>query len=106
MSIGPNSKDSIGDLGLGRARKGREAIPIRPQVRRAAQKTEHPKDSVEVSGAAEELNRAFESSTNRELDLSPERLAEVLTRIQDGFYRRPEVRTAIAQRLARVLSSE
>jgi hypothetical protein len=58
---------------------------------------------VEISGAARELSGALEASSERVGGMEPDRLREILERIAEGYYERPEVKDQVLRKLAHEL---
>jgi hypothetical protein len=63
-------------------------------------------DRVELSQAARELQAQLGLDKVPLAELPPERLREVLDRLKQGYYDRPEVRDEVLQRLAGELGLE
>ena len=62
-------------------------------------------DAVVLSQAARQLNAGIGAEPVPAGELTPERLRRVLERVQQGFYRTPEVERATLERLAADLRS-
>jgi hypothetical protein len=103
MAVQPTQPDRIGGSNLGRARRTPEAATGQARVDRDGRRPVSTGDSIEISPAAEELHQVSANYEVGDSDLSPERLQQVLNRISQGFYLRPEVRAEVARRLANVI---
>jgi hypothetical protein len=103
MAVQPTQPDRIGGSGIGRARRTPGETP---ESARSDRGPRHPLplgDSIEISRTAEELHQVSSDFLAEASELSPERLQQVLNRIADGFYLRPEVRAEVARKLAKAL---
>jgi hypothetical protein len=103
MSVTPPGPGQIGGSGLRRSRQTSGETQIEDRARGAARSRPRSEDSIEISETAEELGQTSSASGPTGLDDATEWLPQVLTRISDGFYHRPEVRAEVARRLGRVL---
>jgi hypothetical protein len=103
MAVQPTQPDRIGRSGLGRARRTLGDAPESLKGDRAPRPPVQPEDSVQISSTAETLHQASSDFQTSDADLSPERLKQVLNRISNGFYQRPEVRAEVARKLANSL---
>lgn len=100
MNVNPTQPDPTPKSGTGRLRKTAPEVTTRPHERRTAHSVEAQKDAVEISAAAREISASIDSSDMGELGLTPERHREILDRIADSFYQRPDVREEVLRRLA------
>ena len=99
MNIHPTDSGSASRPGAGRLKKSsaspepRAGSTPRKRAARAA------RDNVEISDAAKQLLEATRSSGTTRSALSPDRMKQVLQRITNGFYNRPEIREAMLREL-------
>jgi hypothetical protein len=100
MNVNPTQPDPTPKSGTGRLRRAAPEPTARPSERRTTRSVEAQKDAIEISDAAREISASFDSSDIGELGLTPERQREILDRIADGFYQRPDVREEVLRRLA------
>jgi hypothetical protein len=99
MSIIPTDPGSVDRPSIGRLRR----LPVRA-MGEPKRHTDQPKgpdktDQVEISQGARRLLEANELPSGGSAELTPEQLREVLDRIAEGFYDRPEVRDRVIRRL-------
>ena len=104
MAVQPTQPDRIGGSNVGRARRSPESPQDRDRVDRGAPRATAKGDSIEISTAAGQIQPVSSDYDLGESDLSPERLQQVLARVSEGFYLRPEVRAEVARKLAKVLA--
>ncbi len=99
MNVNPTQPDPTSRPGAGRLRRTAPEPIARPPERRDAQPVGAQKDAVEISEAAREFSASIEPIDAGEPGLTQERQREILDRIAQGFYRRPEVRGEVLRRL-------
>jgi hypothetical protein len=98
MKIDPSNSGPAQESGPGRL--GEAAPPRNPRKGTAPtpEPVSPPADRVELSAAARELQR--QASMDPAAVIDPARLREVVSRLAEGFYDRPEVRREVVRRLA------
>ena len=99
MNVDPTQPDPTSRPGTGRLRRTIPQPIARQPESRTAQSVESRKDSVESPSRRGTSSRRSGRRTRTSWD-SPERQREILQRIAQGFYRRPEVRDEVLRRLA------
>ena len=80
----------------GRARDVAATTPVRPGANPVAPTDETPVDRVELSQAARELNARIESGADAG-GLSAERIRQLATRVQSGYYDRADTVDRVLQ---------
>lgn len=108
MHTGPLQNDAVAQVnGVGAAEGGKQAAEQR-QASEAGDRVEiseaaraaFSKGQQQVTGLAQARN-----ALNELPGLSEERAAEIRTRLEEGYYTRPEVSAKLAERLAADLTS-
>jgi hypothetical protein len=106
MNVRPTEPGQPQKPGPGRLRESPAGSPARP-VEKAPLPPEAPaRDRVELSEAARELQAQLGLDKIPVAELPPQRLREILDRLKQGYYDRPEVRDELLQRLAGDLGIE
>ena len=106
MAVQPTQPERIGNrAGLGRARRTLSEPLESLKGDRISRPPVRPEDSVQISSTAETLHQASSDFQSSDADLSPERLQQVLNRISNGFYQRPEVRAEVARKIAQAFGN-
>src|SRR5262249_21200113 len=99
MNIRPTQPGQTPAASADRLRDARPSAPSTPDDRPGLAPDGARADRAEVSTAARQLHdRLAPGSAARELP--PERLAQILDRLSEGHYDRPDVRDAVLNRLA------
>ena len=80
----------------GRAREILATVPAKPGVNPAGATDETPVDRVELSTAARELNARLENGQEAG-GLSAERIRQLATRVQNGYYDRADTIDRVLQ---------
>lgn len=106
MNLNPTIPDPAQRPGAQRLRRSSHEPPARPSADTPPPLERDPKDAIEISPAAREIQGTMAHPDSSEIDLPPERLREILDRIRQGFYEQPEVRDALLRRLAQDLGVE
>lgn len=91
------------DSTSGPRRKRTETLPADSVLTGASRKLPEAilqPDRAEISGIARDLVHATHTERPEASDLPPERMQQILGRIASGFYEQPEVREAVARRIA------
>ncbi len=99
MDIRPTQPGQTPQTGPG-SLKEKAGIPAtRSEDRPATQSGEMPQDQVQLSAAVRDLQARLGLEQIPVGELSPERLREVVARVAEGHYDRPEVVDELARRL-------
>jgi hypothetical protein len=100
MRTQPPDPGKTPPTGLDRLRKPREAQPTRPAgPPQAPAPAPPPADRVELSDAARDLAERLGVDPAALSALPAERRQQILERLAQGYYDRPEVRDEVARRL-------
>lgn len=103
MTVRPTPSGQNPGLGISRAqRPGVGATPQRASDPPPSPSQEIRRDDVNISEHARELQQLGASPAPAP-ELSPARMKQVLERMSDGHYDRPEVQNEVVRRLAREL---
>src|SRR5512143_1802318 len=97
MEIQPTKPGSTPKTGAGRLDRGAAPLPAQSEEHTTSEEAaKAARDKVQISDEA----RSLQHERDLIAQLPPGRLREVLERIYNGFYDRPEVRDVVLQRLA------
>lgn len=99
MSISPSNPDPVGGAKVGRGGKGAPVAPPRQARVLPLRPESKDNDSIEISPTAADLQQTQAPAATGAEEISSERLQEILGRIREGFYKSPEIRSVVAQRL-------
>ncbi len=105
MNVNPTQPDSTPRPGTGRLHRALPDPISRPIQHRTIPSIDEQKDAVEISPAAREMSASTGSGDAGAAGLSPERRTEILDRIAQGFYQRPEVRAEVLRRMGADLAN-
>jgi hypothetical protein len=104
MTIQPTKPGSTPTAGTSRLDRNPALSPARPADPSTSEVTSAPPDKVQISDAARGLQEQLQNRLELVAQLPPGRLREVLERLNNGFYDRPEVRRAVVESIAEELS--
>jgi hypothetical protein len=104
MSIQPTKPESTPATGAGRLDRKAPLSPARPADTSTSEVTGATPDKVQISDAARGLQEQLRNRIELVAQLPPGRLREVLQRLNNGFYDRPEVRRAVVESIAEELN--
>jgi hypothetical protein len=99
MTVDPVNRGQVPSPGPSHAGKSESRQRARPDGHVKPETAETAADRVELSPAAKELRELAAANRPEANTISPERMKQVLQRIADGFYDRPEVIDEVARRL-------
>ena len=103
MSVDPTKSTPNSGIGSGRVDRPARGTP---EPRRTPDAVEVPKtgaDAVELSEAARELLKQVGGDAIPLSDLPPERMRDILHRLESGHYEKPEVLAEVVRRLQKEL---
>jgi len=101
MEIHPTKPGSTPKTGAGRLDRGSAPLPAQSEEHTTSEEAaKAARDKVQISDEARSLQEQLQHERDLIAQLPPGRLREVLERIYNGFYDRPEVRDVVLQRLA------
>jgi hypothetical protein len=101
MTIQPTTPGSTPTTGTDRLDRKAPLSPARPSDTSTSEVTSATPDKVQISDAARGL---LQNRLELVSQLPPGRLREVLERLNNGFYDRPEVRRAVVESIAEELN--
>jgi hypothetical protein len=104
MTIQPTKPGSTPTAGTGRLDRNAPLSPARPADTSTSEVTSATPDKVQISDAARSLQEQLQNRLELVAQLPPGRLREVLERLNNGFYDRPEVRRAVVESIAEELN--
>lgn len=104
MTIQPTKPGSTPTVSTGRLDRNAPLSPTRPADTSASEATSVTPDKVQISDAARGLQEQLQNRLELVAQLPPGRLREVLERLNNGFYDRPEVRRAVVESIAEELN--
>ncbi|KPJ92811.1 MAG: hypothetical protein AMS18_06550 [Gemmatimonas sp. SG8_17] len=100
MTVDPVNQGQVSPSGANRTHEAKAKQQPGPVGSKTPDNVESVTDSVELSSAAQELHDVAGSGGPESNTLPIERLQEVLQRISDGFYDRPDVVDEVAKRVS------
>ena len=102
MAIRPTGPGGPSQTGPGPLQDARKAAPVKPDEteRSAGQNPAPAVDNAEISSAALRLQEQLGVDKQALADIPPERLQQVLHRLQQGHYDSADVHGAVARRIA------
>jgi hypothetical protein len=106
MNIQPTKPGSTPTAGTGRLDRNAPLSPARPADTPTSEVTGATPDKVQISDAARGLQEQLQNRLELVAQLPPGRLREVLERLNNGFYDRPEVRRAVVKSIAEELNPQ
>ncbi len=104
MTIQPTKPGSTPPQGTSRLDRNAALSPARPADTSTSEATGATPDKVQISDAARGLQEQLQNRLELVAQLPPGRLREVLERLNNGFYDRPEVRRAVVESIAEELN--
>jgi len=104
MTIQPTKPDSTSTTGTDRLHRKAPLSPTRPADTSTSEVTGATPDKVQISDAARGLQEQLQNRIELVAQLPPGRLREVLERLNNGFYDRPEIRRAVVESIAEELN--
>jgi hypothetical protein len=104
MTIQPTKPESTPTAGTGRLDRKAPLSPARPADISTPEVISATPDKVQISDAARGLQEQLQNRLQLVSQLPPGRLREVLERLNNGFYDRPEVRRAVVASIAEELN--
>ena len=104
MTIQPTKPGSTPTPGTSRLDRNAALSPARPADTSTSEVTSATPDKVQIPDAARGLQEQLQNRLELVAQLPPGRLREVLERLNNGFYDRPEVRRAVVNSIAEELS--
>ena len=99
MTVDPVNRGQVPSPGPSHAGKSESGRSTRSGSNVTPETSEPAADRVELSSVAQELRQLAAADRPETNTLSPDRMKEILQRITDGFYDRPEVIDEVARRL-------
>jgi len=99
MTVDPVNRGEVPSSGPKRANKSAAGQKTRSDPANHSSAIDVASDKVELSSAAQELGEIAAANRPESNTLSPERMKEILGRIADGFYDKPEVIDEVAKRV-------
>jgi len=99
MDIRPTQPGQTPQTGPGSLKEKAGAPEVRSEDRSATPSGGMPQDQVQLSAAVRDLQARLGLEQIPVGELSPERLREVVARVAEGHYDRPEVVDELARRL-------
>lgn len=102
MAIRPTGPGGPSQSGPGPLQESRGSLPVRPEEmqRRSAQAPAAGADNAEISSAARQLQEQLGVDSKALSEIPSDRLKEVLKRMLEGYYDKPEAQTTVAKRIA------
>ena len=100
MTIHPTKAGSTSNTGTSRIDRKATPSPARPAQPSPTEVPGVTPDQVQISDAARGLQEELQNRQDLVAQLPPGRLREVLERLNNGFYDRPEVRRAVVECIA------
>ena len=104
MTIEPTKPGSTPPAGAGRLDRNAPLSPARPADSSTSEAASAAPDKIQISHAARDLQEQLQNRRELVAQLPPGRLREVLERLNNGFYDRPEVRRAVVESIAEELN--
>jgi hypothetical protein len=105
MTIQPTKPGSTPTSGTGRLDRNAALSPARPADTSTSEAASVTPDQVHISDAARGLHEQLQNRIELVAQLPPGRLREVLERLNNGFYDRPEVRRAVVESIAEEMNA-
>jgi hypothetical protein len=99
MTVDPVNRGHVPSSGPDRAAKSAAGKKAQSAQSSSSNASDTVSDKVELSSAAQELRELAAANRPESNTLSPERMKEILGRIADGFYDKPEVIDEVARRV-------